>query len=83
MSKDNQPVEQQAAPEEYKGACFDTIEGAWDWHSRAIPETVYCSDELTHLLGEEIMFKRDFEPAVRQLLTEKLAQQHAHTIQVI
>lgn len=63
----------------YKGSDFDTIEGAWDWHSRSIPETVYCSDELSHLLGEEIMFKRDFERAVKQLI-EKLASDYQDAI---
>ncbi|WP_183560665.1 hypothetical protein [Mucilaginibacter sp. SP1R1] len=53
---------------EYKSENFDTIDGAWDWHSRAIPETVYSPEELEYLMGEQIMFKRDFEESADSLI---------------
>jgi hypothetical protein len=53
--------------EDYKGENFNTIEGAWDWHSRAIPETVYSPEELEFLMGEQIMFKADFEESTKAL----------------
>lgn len=56
--------------EEYKGENFDTIEGAWDWHSRSVPETVYSPEELEYLMGEQIMFKKDFEEAATRLLSQ-------------
>lgn len=70
-------------PEEYKGENFDTIEGAWDWHSRCIPETVYSPEELEYLMGEQVMFKKDFEEATAKLLSHLQPDNNDYAVKVI
>lgn len=69
--------------EEYKGENFNTIEGAWDWHSRGIPETVYSPEELEYLMGEQIMFKKDFEEATAKLLSQLQPANNDYSVKMI
>lgn len=46
------------------------IEKAWDWNSTAVPEDGYSIEDLNFVIGEQVMFEKDFTKCVKKLFRD-------------
>ena len=46
------------------------IEKAWDWNSTPVPEDAYSIEDLNFVIGEQVMFEKDFKKCVKKLFKD-------------